>query len=60
MKNFDWSKVDYIIGTREDLVGAGRKRPCASCGCDVYLSAVMDYPADVPVVCADCATNSAN
>lgn len=49
----DWSQIDVVVGTLEDVTHTGIKRPCRECRRDVYTSIV--YPFDVAIVCLECA-----
>lgn len=49
----DWTEVDYIVGTRDDVTRTGIHRPCTRCTHDVYTS--KTYPETVPMICEVCA-----
>ena len=49
----DWSSIDYVVGTRQDVTFTGIKRPCSRCDHDVYTS--RRYPAYVNMICEYCA-----
>jgi hypothetical protein len=49
----DWSGIDFVVGTRDDVTMTGIKRPCSRCGHDVFTS--RRYPAKVPMMCEVCA-----
>ena len=49
----DWSTVDYVVGTRDDVTRTGIHRPCSRCGHSVFTS--RRYPIEVAMVCEVCA-----
>ncbi len=49
----DWSTIDFVVGTREDVTHTGINRPCARCKQAVYTS--RRYPIAVALVCEYCA-----
>jgi hypothetical protein len=49
----DWTEVDYIVGTRDDVTQTGIHRPCTRCQHDVFTS--KQYPETVPMICEVCA-----
>jgi hypothetical protein len=54
----DWTKVDYVVGTREPVSPlVNFKWQCATCRQAVYTG--MRYPDGVKVVCDVCAAGGA-
>ncbi len=51
--DIDWSTVDYVVGTRDDVTLTGIHRPCSRCGQSVFTS--RRYPIEVAMVCEVCA-----
>ena len=51
--DIDWSTVDYVVGTRDDVTLTGIHRPCSRCGLSVFTS--RRYPIEVTLVCEYCA-----
>jgi len=53
----DWDKIDYVVGTRDDVTHTGIERPCRRCGHSVFTS--RHYPERVSMVCEVCALEMA-
>jgi len=51
--DMDWSTIDFVVGTRDDVTHTGINRPCARCKQAVYTS--RRYPIAVALVCEYCA-----
>ncbi len=51
--DIDWSTIDFVVGTREDVTFTGIHRPCARCGQAVFTS--RRYTIEVALVCEYCA-----
>lgn len=49
----DWDRIDYVVGTRDDVTQTGIRRPCQRCRHDVYTS--RSYPDRVAMICEVCA-----
>lgn len=49
----DWSTIDFVVGTRDDVTRTGINRPCARCKQAVFTS--RRYPIIVAMVCEYCA-----
>jgi hypothetical protein len=49
----EWASEDYVIGSRDDYLQTGVKRPCCHCGEPVFTS--RQYPKGVPMICEECA-----
>lgn len=51
--DIDWSTIDFVVGTREDVTRTGINRPCARCKKAVFTA--RRYPIEVALVCEYCA-----
>ncbi|GAA5154347.1 hypothetical protein GCM10023321_26010 [Pseudonocardia eucalypti] len=54
-KSRQWDTVDRVVGSREDITGAGKRALCVECQRPVFTS--DGTPDDVPVICNVCFGN---